>query len=166
MGDRRQVDAPHTVAEVGRDARSDLDGETRLAGTTGTRQRHQATVCQQLAYLGYLRAAADKAGQLHRKILRINTFERTQGRKFVADIGVAQLHDPLRARKIAQLMGAQVSQPSIDRQPVHHQLLSRAGQHSLATMRQIAQPRRPVDGRPGVVAFVPQLHLAGMHADA
>ena len=33
-------------------------------------------------------------------------------------------------------------------------------------MRQIAQPRRPVDRRAGVVALIAQLHLAGMYADA
>ncbi len=31
--------------------------------------------------------------------------------------------------------------------------------------RQIAQPRRAVDGRAGVVALVAQLHLAGVHPD-
>ncbi len=38
--------------------------------------------------------------------------------------------------------------------------------HGLAAVRQIAQPRGAVDGRADVVAFVAQLHLAGMHPDA
>ena len=32
-------------------------------------------------------------------------------------------------------------------------------------MRQIAQPRGAIDGRPDVVGFVAQLHFAGVHAD-
>ena len=33
-------------------------------------------------------------------------------------------------------------------------------------MPEIAQPRRPVDGGADVIAFIAQLHLTGMHADA
>ena len=46
------------------------------------------------------------------------------------------------------------------------QILGRARQHGLAAVGEIAQPCGPVDRRADVVAFVAQLHLAGVHADA
>ena len=61
---------------------------------------------------------------------------------------------------------AQIGQPRIGRQPVDDQVVRRARQHGLAAVRQIAQPCGPVDRRADVVAFVAQLHLAGVHADA
>ena len=48
IGDRRQIDVPHPVAELGRDARRDLDGQSGLARSAGTGQRHQPVVGQQL----------------------------------------------------------------------------------------------------------------------
>ena len=57
-------------------------------------------------------------GQLHRKVMRINTCGRPQWREFVAQVGMAQLHHPFRPRQIAQRMHAQIGQPRISRQPV------------------------------------------------
>src|ERR1700731_1063446 len=81
IGNRRKVDIAHAVAEFGRDPARDLDGETRLAGTACTGQRHEPVVAQQLSHLGNVRAATDKAGQLRRKVMRVSTFERTQWRE-------------------------------------------------------------------------------------
>jgi hypothetical protein len=44
MGDRRQIDIPHTVTELRRDASRDLNGETGLAGAAGTGQGHQPVI--------------------------------------------------------------------------------------------------------------------------
>ena len=96
----------------------------------------------------------------------VNAFRDTQRRELVAQIRMAQLGHPFRPWQIAQLMRSQVGQPGIVGQPVGHQLLGRARQHGLATMRQVTQPRGPVDGRTDVVALIAQLHLAGVHADA
>ena len=79
---------------------------------------------------------------------------------------MTQLHHPLGTRQITQRMGAQIGQPHTGRKPVDHQLLCRAGQYGLTAVRQIAQPRCPVDRRPDVVAFVAQLYLTGMDTDA
>ncbi len=87
------------------------------------------------------------------------------GGKSLTQIGMAQLHHPLRAGQTAQRMSAQIGQPHVGGQPVDDQRLGRTRQHRLAAVGQIAQPRRAVDGRADVVALVAQLHLAGVHAD-
>ena len=79
---------------------------------------------------------------------------------------MTQLRHPFGPGQISQLMRTQIGQPGVVRQPIGDQLLCRAGQHGLAAVRQVAQPGGAVDGRTDVVALVPQLHLAGMHADA
>ncbi len=56
-------------------------------------------------------------------------------------------------------------QPRVGRQAVEHQRLGRAREQGLAAVAEIAQPRGAVDGRAGVVAFIAQLDLAGVHAD-
>jgi hypothetical protein len=63
-------------------------------------------------------------------------------------------------------MSPKVSQPGIGRKLVDNHVLGCARQHGLAPVRQIAQPRSAIDRRTGVVAFIAQLYLAGMHADA
>ena len=95
-----------------------------------------------------------------------NGFGYAQRRELVDQVGMAQLHHPLRAGQITQRMGAQIGQPRAVRQPIDHQCFGRARQHGLAAVAQIAQPRGAVDGRAGVVALIAQLHLTGMHPDA
>ena len=63
-------------------------------------------------------------------------------------------------------MSPKVSQPGIGRKLVDNHVLGCARQHGLAPVRQIAQPRSAIDRRTGVVAFIAQLYLAGMQADA
>ena len=74
VGDRREIDVPDAVAEIGRNAGGDFSGKTRLARATGTGQRHQPVVGQQRTHLVNLRAAADETGELDRKIMGINAF--------------------------------------------------------------------------------------------
>jgi hypothetical protein len=104
IGDRSQIHMPNTVTEFGRDARRDLDGETGLPGATGTCQRHNPVVCQQLPHVSHLCTAANQAGELSRKVVRTHTFRGTQWRELVAQVGVAQLHDPLGTGQITQLV--------------------------------------------------------------
>ncbi len=47
-----------------------------------------------------------------------NTFRGVQRRIVVAQIGMAQLHDPFRTGNTAQLMSAQIGQPHIGGQHV------------------------------------------------
>jgi hypothetical protein len=56
MGDRRQIDIPDTVTELGRDASRDLNRETGLAGAAGTGQGHQPVVDEQLLQVSQLSA--------------------------------------------------------------------------------------------------------------
>ena len=112
------------------------------------------------------RVAAHETGQLHRKTCGHNGFRYAQRRELVDQVGMAQLHHPLRAGQITQRVGAQIGQPHTVGEPVDHQLLGRARQHRLAAVGQIAQPRGAVDRRAGVVTLIAQLHLAGVHPDA
>jgi hypothetical protein len=50
--------------------------------------------------------------------MRSNFFSCVQWRKVVAQIGMAQLHDPFRAGKTAKLVSAQIGQPHIGGQRV------------------------------------------------
>ena len=79
---------------------------------------------------------------------------------------MAQLHHPFRAGQIAQLVTCPDRSARHQPAAIDDQILSRARQHGLATVGQIAQPRGAVDRRTDVIAFVAQLHLAGVHADA
>ena len=79
---------------------------------------------------------------------------------------MAQLRNALRAWQVTQHMRAQIGQPSIGGQPVDHQVLGSTRQQGLATVAQVAQPRGPVDRGTGVVAFIAQLDLTGVHPDA
>ena len=78
---------------------------------------------------------------------------------------MTQLHHALGTGQVAQPVGAQIGQPRIGRQRINDQCLGRARQHRLPAMGQIAEPRRPIDGRADVITFIPQLHLAGVHTD-
>ena len=166
MGDRRKVHVPHTVTELRRDARRDLNGETGLAGAAGTGQRHQPVVGQQLLHVSHLCAAAHETGELHRKMVGDNGRGYPQRRELVYKVGMAQLRHPFGVGQIAQPMGAQIGQPRVWREPLGDQFLGRAGEHGLPAMGEIAQPGGAVDRRADVVAFVAQLDLAGMQPDA
>ena len=165
IGDRRQVHIPDAIGVFGRQLVRDFYRQPRLAHPTGSGQGDQAVAGQQHAHLGNLGATADKAGELGRKITRSNTSRRAQRREVVAQIGMTQLHHPLRAGNTPQLVTAQIGQPHIGGQCVRDHVLGRPRQHRLPTMSQIAQPRRPVDRRTDVIALIAQLHLTGMHAD-
>ncbi|BBY39214.1 hypothetical protein MMAN_33480 [Mycobacterium mantenii] len=95
-----------------------------------------------------------------------NIIRGAQRREVGAQLGMVELHDPLRAWQVTQRVDAQVRQPGIGRQPVDHQRLGGTGQYGLPAVREVAQPRGSVDGGPGVVAGVAQLDLPGVHAGA
>ena len=52
-----------------------------------------------------------------------------QRRELIAKIGVAQLHHPLGAGQIAQLVRPQIGQPGIGRESIDNPVLGRARQH-------------------------------------
>lgn len=68
-----------------------------------------------------------------------------------------------------QRMDTEVGQPDTGWKLVDHQRLGRARQHRLTAMKQVPQPRGPVDRRSDVVALpaslAAQLHLAGVNPD-
>jgi len=98
MGDRRQLHIPRTVTELSSDASRDLNAETGLAGATGTGQGHQPVVDEQLLHVSHLCAAADKAGELHRKVVGDSGLGGAQRGEVVANVGMAQLHHPFGPR--------------------------------------------------------------------
>jgi hypothetical protein len=76
---------------------------------------------------------------------------------------MAQLHNAFRPRQVPKWMCAMVAQPRVVGQMVEHHRFGRTRQQRLAAVAQIAEPRRPVDRRPDVVALVAQLDLARVH---
>ena len=90
----------------------------------------------------------------------------TKRREVVVQVRVAQLHNPFRARQVAQRMGAEVVERDVRRELVDDKRFRRTRQHRLAAVREVAQPGGAVDRRADVVAFVAQVHVAGVHADA
>ena len=147
------------IGEVGPAAPRDLDRQACLAGATGSRQIHQPVVGQQLPYIGDLRAATDETGELDRKILRLNARRCPQRREFVAQVGVAHLRYQLGPGQISQLVGAQIGQPRVCRQPVDDQLLGRttAAFGRRDPDRAVAQSSTPC-GAPALVASQPPLN--------
>ena len=131
-----------------------LYGEPGLADTAGAGQSDEPVVHDDPAQFVHFGLASNKRGELCWKIVRRTGFGRAQGWELVAQVGVTELHHALGPRQIAQRVGAEIGQPRIGREPVEHQIACRAGQHGLAAVRQIAQPRGAVDGRADVVALV------------
>ncbi len=84
-------------------------------------------------------------------------------RELIAQIVMTQLHHSLWARHATQRITAQIRQPNTVGQPIHHQRFGHPRQHRLTAMRQIAQPRGPIDRRARIVGLVTQLDLAGVH---
>ena len=135
IGDRRQIHVPNTVAELGRDASRDLDCEPGLASATCTGQRHQPFIGQQLPPVSHLCAGADKAGELHWKVMHTNAFRGSQRREIVAQIRMAELDYPLGTGPIAQQMSSEIGEPGIGQETVDDHVLGRAGQRRLPAVR-------------------------------
>jgi hypothetical protein len=79
---------------------------------------------------------------------------------------MAQLRNPDGAGDIPQAVAAEVGQPGLAGKLIVDHFLCGGGDYRLAAVRQVAQASRFVDRRSGVVALVPQLHIAGMQPDA
>jgi hypothetical protein len=63
-------------------------------------------------------------------------------------------------------MGAKLAHPYAVRETLGDHLVGHPGQHGLTAVSQIPEARSAIDRRAHVVALVPQLDLAGVHADA
>ena len=74
--------------------------------------------------------------------------------------------DPHGAGEVAQAMAAQIGQPGVVGELVFDHFLRRGRDDGLAAVREVAYPGRLVDRRARVVAFVAQLHITGVNADA
>jgi hypothetical protein len=70
VGDRRQVDVPDAIAELGCYLGRDLYRQSGLANAARTGQGNQPVIAEQTSRVGHLRCAADEARQLRRKMLR------------------------------------------------------------------------------------------------
>ena len=75
MGDRRQIDIPNTVAELSARSRAAISTARRvLPDAASAGQGDQPVVGQQLPHLAHLRFAPNETRELHRKIVRTNSF--------------------------------------------------------------------------------------------
>ena len=166
IGDRCQVDIPNPVGEFGRQVGGDLYRQARLARAARAGQRDEPVVGERLANAVHFRLASDETRQLHRKMFGGNGIGGAQRREVVVQVGMAQLHNPFGAGQVAQRVGAEVVQRDVWRELVDDKRFRRARQHRLAAVREVAQPGGAVDRRADVVAFVAQVHVAGVHADA
>ena len=165
-GDRRQIGIENAVGEVTAHLAGDLDRQPGLARSACAGQGHEPVVGQRTADLRDLRCAADEARQLSRKIMSGNGIRCPQRREVVAQIGMAQLRNPNGAGEVAQPVAAQIGQPRVIGKLVFDHFLGCGRHDGLAAVCQVAQPSGLVDRRAGVVAFVAQLHVAGVNSDA
>src|ERR1700730_13884161 len=100
VGDRRQIDIPHSVAALGDELSRELHWKSRLAGPARAGQGDQTVVGHTLTYLGHFGVTADKPRQLGRKVMRANGFRYAKLRELVADLGVAELRHVFGAGQI------------------------------------------------------------------
>ena len=111
VGDRREVDVPHLVAELVRDP----NRQSRLSRTTRSGEGYQSVVGQQPTHVGDLSFTANETRQLRWKTLGRLRFRCSQRRKVIANVRMAQLHNPFRPGQVAQRMSAEIIQPRIRR---------------------------------------------------
>ena len=166
IGDRCQVDVPDPVGELAGYIGGDLYGEACLARTARAGQRDEPVVAQRLADVVHLRLAPNKTRQWCRKALDGKGIGGAQWCKVVVQVGVAELHHAFGAGQIAQRMGAQVGERDPLRELVDDKWFRRTREHGLAAVGQVAEPGGAVDRRSDVVAFIAQLRVAGVQADA
>ena len=115
--------------------------------------------------LGELAPAADEARDLGGKFGRRN-LSRDERRKLVGQIGMSELVNVFRSGHVTQDMGSEVAEPDTLGQAVGNEVPCRLRDQDLAPVAQVAQAGTAVHGRPGVVALVTQLDVAGMQRDA
>ena len=111
VGDRREVDVPHPVAELTRN----LNRQSCLSRTTRSGEGHQSVVGQQPTHLGDLSFTTDETRQLRWKTLGGLRFRCSQRRKVIAKVRMAQLDNPFGPGQVAQRMSAEIIQPRIRR---------------------------------------------------
>ena len=167
VGDRCQVDVADAVAILGCDLRRDLDRQPRLASAAGTRQGHEPVVAQQ----SLVSRPSARRGRRNSSVAPEGCglpvlFDTRSGGNSLRRSGWHSCETRSgRGRSRSSWVPRSVSQASSGSQSATSCSVA-PGQHRLAAMRQIAQPRGAVDGRADVVALVAQLHLAGVHTDA
>jgi len=74
IGDRRQIDIPRPIAELGCDPGRDLHSQPGLAHAARACQGHQTVVGQDLPDVVDLRATADEIRELYRKMPHCKVF--------------------------------------------------------------------------------------------
>jgi hypothetical protein len=110
------------VAELTCRLGGNLHSRARLAHPAGAAQSHQPVIGQELVHVVDRCAAPDEASQLHWETMGGNVIGGPRRREIIAQVGVAQLHDPLRAARIAQRLSSPIGQPGIGREVVDDQI--------------------------------------------
>ena len=162
----REVDVPDPVGEFGGHREPRPVREACFSGTARAGQRDEAVVGERLADVVHFRLAPNETRQLRRKTLGGNGIGGAQRWKVVVQVGVAELHHAFGAGQIAQRVGAQVGERDTLWELVDDKRFRRAREHRLAAVGKVAEPGGAVDRRSDVVAFIAQLHVAGVQADA
>ena len=93
MGERREVDVVHAVAEVACGGACDFKRQARLSRAAGAGQRDESVLRQDRLNFRHLRVAANEAGELGRKIPFCNALRCSKRRKFVRNVRMTQLHN-------------------------------------------------------------------------
>ena len=111
VGDGRQIDVPHAVAEIGVQLGCDLHCQTCLSDAARTGKRHKPGFGDVSPHGLDLGAATDETRELRRKMLCRRSFRHAKRWKVVAEVGVAQLRYPFGPRQVPQRMGAEIKHP-------------------------------------------------------
>ena len=166
IGERGEVDVPDTVGEFGGHYGRDLYREACFPRTARAGQCDEPVVAERLADVVNFCVAPNETRQLRRETLGGNDIGRAQGREVVVQVGMAKLHHAFGAGQIAQRVGAQIGERDTLGELVDDKRFGRTREHRLAAVGQVAEPSGAVDRRSDVVAFIAQLHVAGVQADA
>lgn len=102
VGDRCKIDVPDPLGEFGHELRRDFDGKPGLSRTASTRQSDKPLAADHLAEFGHLGLPPYKTRQLGGQVVRRGSLADAKRWKLVVQVGMAQLHDALRTRQVAQ----------------------------------------------------------------
>ncbi len=162
VGDRRQLNEPHTIRIFIDDVGGDLQRQPRLADPA------DSTECQEPRFLEgcldflLLALAANERRDLLRQVIR-NRLQRSQCREIRTQLRMLDLIDVLGARQIAQANATEIAQRHAVGQPVPNKVGDSLRNQHLPTVRRTHDPCGTIDGAAEVITVTPFDH-ARVHA--
>ena len=161
LGEWCELDPPHSVGEPIHLFGSHLQGEARLAGTTGAGDRDHPLGRDQSRKSGQLVDPADEGREANRKVVR-GGVQRAQRRELTGQLRMGQLVHALGTSEVLEPVLAQVLQGDLVAELVEGQVARRRRHQHLTPERQAAKPCSTDDGHSDVVRLVTQPGLAGV----